>query len=348
MVDTKKILFGLTLQELKQEVTDLGLPSYTAAQIAQWLYSKGVDTVEQMTNISLSARNMLQERFAMGLYAPTQVQVSKDGTKKYLFAVSQGRFVEAAYMPETSRSTLCVSTQVGCRMGCRFCMTATQGLQGNLTAGEILNQIRSLPERQTLTNIVYMGMGEPLDNLQETLKSLEILTSSYGFGMSAKRITVSTIGLLPALEEFLQKSTCNLAISLHSPFDSERQELMPMQKAHPIKEILEAIKTPAADRTRRISFEYIVFKGVNHSRTHANEIARILNGMKCRINLLRYHSLPNNPLQTPTEEDMQVFQQLLEQKGLITTIRKSRGQDIDAACGLLSTKMLKNKTLNTF
>jgi len=339
-----KPLFGLSLKELEEVVSVLELPRYAAGQIAGWLYKKDIKEIIQMSNLSQNARDLLISKYSLGVSGPLQVQVSTDGTKKYLFATSGGRFIETAYIPEPDRATLCVSTQVGCRMGCRFCMTATQGFQGNLSAGEILNQLRSIPERRTITNIVFMGMGEPLDNLEETLKSIEILTSACGFGISPKRITLSTIGLMPAMNLFLEKSTCNLAISLHSPFEDQRRELLPMEKMHPFRDIIAALKSLGAEKQRRISFEYIVFKGLNHTRAHANELARVLDGIRCRINLIKFHQLPGNELQAPSDDDMQSFQQLLEKKGIITTIRRSRGQDIDAACGLLSTKKMTGKS----
>ena len=338
MSNNLKPLFGLTLSEIEKECSRLGLPSYAALQIANWLYKNDVSEIEQMSNLSKDSRFKLGEEFIIGLTAPVQFQLSSDGTTKYLFPTLNGRFVEAAYIPEIKRNTLCVSSQVGCRMGCSFCMTATQGFQGNLSAGEILNQIRSLPERKSLTNIVYMGMGEPLDNLDEVLKSIEILTSQYGLGISPKRITVSTIGIVPAIKVFLEKSACNLAVSLHSPFDKERQQLMPISKLHQLNDIVHTIKSFNIEKQRRISFEYIVFKGLNHSRLHANELAKVLNGIRCRINLLRYHKLPHGRLESPGDEELFEFKELLEKKGLITTVRKSRGLDIDAACGLLSTK----------
>lgn len=223
-------------------------------------------------------------------------------------------------------------------MGCRFCMTARQGFQANLTAGEIVNQIRSLPEREKLTNIVYMGMGEPLDNYQNVIQSLEVLTAEWGFDMSPRRITVSTIGIINTMTRFLEQSQCHLAVSLHTPFDDERRDLMPVQNNHPIKEVLEVIRQYDMGRQRRVSFEYIVFKGMNDSLRHVNELARLLNGIQCRINLIRFHAIPDAPYHSPDDAGMIAFRDALKKKGIVTTIRASRGQDIEAACGLLSTK----------
>lgn len=336
-------LFGKTLDELKSISKELGLPSFTGKQIAEWLYQKDISGIEDMTNLSKKAREMLSSRYILGLQTPDDVQESVDGTKKYLFPGTPGKFIETAYIPDRERATVCVSSQVGCKMGCLFCMTGKQGFQGNLTAGEILNQYRSIPEWRKLTNIVYMGMGEPLDNLDEVLKSLEILTSSWGFAMSPRRITVSTIGITPAMLQFLENSQAHLAISLHTPFDEERRKLMPVQQVYPIQEVLSEIRSWDFGRQRRVSFEYILFKDLNDSAAHVNELSRILSGIKCRINLIRFHPIPNTPLESPSEKSILAFKEKLNAKGITTTIRASRGQDIWAACGLLSTKKLMKK-----
>ena len=335
----KEPLFGKTLEELKDIVSGLKLPSFTAKQIADWLYKKTISSVDEMSNISKQSREILKQNFTFGLLPHHDVQVSADGTKKYLFPTLSGKFIESAFIPEKNRNTLCISTQVGCRMGCMFCMTGKQGFHGNLSAGEILNQIRSLPERETLTNIVYMGMGEPLDNLEEVLKSLQILTADWGFGMSPSRITLSTIGILPAMITFIEQSKCNLAISLHSPFDEERRKIIPAEKLNPLKEILSFLKSTETGR-RKISFEYIMFRDFNDTPRHINELARILNGIKCRINLIRFHPVPGSKLSGSEDAKLESFMQSLNAKGIITTIRRSRGLDIDAASGLLSTKSL--------
>jgi 23S rRNA (adenine2503-C2)-methyltransferase len=263
-----------------------------------------------------------------------------DGTKKYLFPVRDGKFVETAFIPEKTRATLCISSQVGCRMGCRFCMTARQGFQSNLTAGEILNQLRSLPERDQVTNLVYMGMGEPFDNYQNVKLSLEILTADWGFGKSPRRITVSTIGITGTMARFLEESDCHLAISLHSPFDEERRMLMPVQNNQPIGEVLNVIRGFPLGKQRRISFEYIMFKNLNDTPRHVNQLARILNGIRCRINLIRFHPIPDVPFLPSDIGTIANFMSALNKKGIRTTLRASRGQDIEAACGLLSTKKM--------
>ena len=336
-------LFGKTLAELQQITGEMGLPKFTASQIADWLYKKDVKNIEEMTNLSKKVREQLAENFEIGLDAPVKVQQSIDGTKKYLFSASGHKFIETAMIPERDRITVCVSSQIGCKMGCLFCFTAKQGFQGQLSAGEIVNQVKSIEEAGQVTNIVYMGMGEPFDNLDEVLKSLDILTSSWGFGMSPRRITVSTIGIVPGMKTFLEKSEAHLAVSLHTPFNEERRRLMPVEVAYPLDEVVAEIKGWDFGRQRRISFEYILFEGLNDTPRHVKELTRLLHGLKCRINLIRFHPVPGTPLKSPSEETLLRFKDQLNQKGILTTIRASRGEDIYAACGLLSTKELNRK-----
>jgi len=336
----KENLFGKSLNELKEIVLELGLAKFVASQIADWLYKKDISSIDEMSNLAKKTKAILNKKYVYGLTASVSVQKSNDGTKKYLFPTLNGKFIETAYIPETKRNTVCVSTQVGCKMACEFCMTGRQKFHGDLKAATIVNQIKALPEWQKVSNIVYMGMGEPMDNLTEVLKSLEIITSDWGLGISPRRINVSTIGLLPNITEFIQNSDANLAISLHSPFDEERAKLMPIQKASPIKDVIAELRKYDWSGKRRLSFEYIVFDGLNHSELHVKELAKILNGLKYRINLIRFHNIPDSPLPSSNDDNMIKFQQKLKAKGIITTIRASRGQDIDAACGLLSTKKL--------
>jgi 23S rRNA (adenine2503-C2)-methyltransferase len=333
----KRNIVGLNLEEISEFVVANGLPKYIAREIAIWVYRRNAKSFEEMTNISKAARVLLDENFILNLNPPAKVQISNDGTRKYLFSSLNNKFIETAYMPEKSRNTLCVSSQVGCKMGCRFCMTARQGLQGQLSAGDIINQIISLPERENLTNLVFMGMGEPFDNTSEVLKSLEILTSDYGLAFSPRKITVSTIGLIPGMKEFIEKSRCNLAISLHSPFDEERQKLMPVQRLYPVKEVIELLKSCNFEKQRRISFEYILFKGLNDTDAHIKQLARLLNGLRCKINLMHFHAIPGSSLVGSDENTMKQFQDKLNEKGIIATVRASRGEDILAACGMLST-----------
>ncbi len=340
-MNSKEVLFGKTITELKEITKQLGLPGFTAKQIADWLYKQHISDIDEMTNISLKNREVLKSKYEIGLVAHEKVETSIDGTKKYLFRIKENKFIEAAYIPEADRATLCVSSQVGCKMGCVFCLTGKQGFHGQLTAGEIINQIHSLPEFDALNNIVYMGMGEPFDNIDEVLKSLEIITSEYGYGWSPKRITVSSIGVIPGLEKFLRLSKCHLAISLHNPFNDERAVLMPKQRNYPLNEILSIVKSHSFGLQRRVSFEYIMFKNMNDTNRHAKELIRILKGTNCRINLIRYHQIPESDIEGSDEPTIKSFQEILNKNGIVTTIRASRGQDISAACGMLSTKMVK-------
>jgi 23S rRNA (adenine2503-C2)-methyltransferase len=347
-IHPKQALFGKTPNELKAICSDLDLPAFTARQMSEWLYKQQVVSMDEMTNISKQNREKLAENYEVGRVTHSNVQTSLDGTKKYLFPTSNKRFIETAYIPDADRATLCVSSQVGCKMGCLFCMTGKQGFQSQLTAGEIVNQISSLPERDKLTNIVYMGMGEPFDNLEGVMRSLEILTSDWGLGIGARRITVSTIGMIPAMKHFIENSECHLAVSMHTPFHDERKNLMPIENVYPIEQVVAMLRDYDFGKQRRISFEYIMFKGINDTPRHVKEIARLLNGLRCRINLIRFHPIPDTPLQSSDEATIQKFKEALIKKGIRTTVRASRGQDIFAACGLLSTKELVKQQVSDF
>jgi 23S rRNA (adenine2503-C2)-methyltransferase len=333
----KEKLYGSTLNELIAVAKRIGLPGFAAKQISDWLYKKEIQTIEEMTNLSKKTRELLSVDYEVGLSAPVNVSESSDGTRKYLFKVLKDKFIETAYIPDNERATICVSSQAGCKMGCIFCLTGKQGFQGNLSSNEILNQFRSLPEFRNLTNMVFMGMGEPLDNISEVLKSLDILTNEWGYAWSPTRITVSTVGLLTGIKEFLEKSRCHLAVSLHSPFDEERRKLMPVQLTNTVEEVLDIIRKFDFNNQRRVSFEYILFKGLNDTPRHIKELARILNGIKCRINIIRFHTFPGSEFQSPNPGVIINFKEALNAKGILTTIRDSRGIDIQAACGLLST-----------
>lgn len=336
----KESLLGKTLTELRSIATETGLSAFTGNQLAYWLYKTEVDSFDGMTNISKKSRAILEEKYSLGIIQPIQSQTSSDGTRKYLYPTQDGKFIETAFIPDERRNTLCISSQVGCKMGCLFCMTGKQGFQAQLSAGEIVNQLRSLPERKKITNVVFMGMGEPLDNLTEVMKAQEILTSEYGFALSVRKVTVSTIGLVPAMQMFLENSKCNLAVSLHSPFDEERRKLMPIQHVYPIRQVVETINQFELGKYRRVSMEYIVFGGLNDTQRHVKELARLLNKTRCRINLIRFHPVPGVDLPPTDETRILEFQRALNEKGITTTLRASRGLDIDAACGLLSTKEL--------
>ena len=343
--DGRKVLLGLSHDELKAEVRDLGMPSFTAGQILKWLYQQHVVSIDEMTNISKANRERLKEHFVVGAMAPIDSQYSSDGTIKYLFPVcchgmttnGTERFVETVYIPDGERATLCVSCQVGCKMNCLFCQTGKQGFEGHLTAGDILNQIYALPERERLTNIVFMGQGEPMDNLDAVLRATEILTAEWGYAWSPRRITVSSVGVKNKLQRFLDESECHVAISMHSPLPEQRRKLMPAEGQMSITEVVALLRQYDFSHQRRCSFEYICFGGLNDTPVYGREIVRLLQGLDCRVNLIRFHEIPGVDLPGSDEKRMEALRDYLTAHGVFTTIRASRGQDILAACGLLST-----------
>jgi len=371
----KKILLGLTTAELKKIVCEMGMPAFTGGQIAQWLYQRHAQSIDEMTNISKQNRERLKEHFTVGLMAPIDCQRSKDGTIKYLFPVrcseyseyseysensenseSPARFVETVFIPERQRvgdgtsgigdrATLCVSCQVGCKMNCLFCQTGKQGWQGDLTAADILNQIYALPERDQLTNVVFMGQGEPMDNLDAVLRATDRLTADDGFQWSPKRITVSSVGVKNKLKRFLDESQCHVAISMHSPLHEQRQQLMPAERQMTIENVVSLLRQYDFTHQRRCSFEYICFSGLNDSLTHAREIVKLVEGLECRVNLIRFHEIPDVDLPGADEQRMERMRDYLTAHGVFTTIRASRGQDIFAACGLLSTAKRNNENI---
>lgn len=356
-------LLGKNLQELQEIALSCGLKKFAGKQLAEWLYVRRVTSFDEMTNISLAGRKALAENFVVGRKAPVAEAVSKDGTRKYLFEVTTSRgleYVESVYIPvdddegEVNRATLCVSTQAGCRMGCKFCMTGTLGFHGHLSAADILNQIlyfpltsdksHGEPESGVLTNIVYMGEGEPMDNISSVLRSLEVMTADYGCGWSPRRITVSTVGAGEGLDRFLKESDCNLAISLHNPFPEERAEVMPAEKLRSVRQVLNWVSQQDFRHQRRLSFEYIVWGGRNDSMRYARELVRLLApySPQCRVNLIRFHAGVDEPFPGTNEKQMQWLCDYLNQNGVTTTIRRSRGEDILAACGML-VNALKDK-----
>ena len=337
MAETKKALLGLSLTELKEVAKSLGMPAFTGGQMAKWLYTQHVTTIDDMTNISKANREKLAAEYTIGCMPPTDCQRSKDGTIKYLFPTAMGKKVETVFIPDKDRATLCVSSQVGCKMNCLFCQTGKQGYEGGLSATDILNQIYSLPERDRLTNIVFMGQGEPMDNLDNVLRATEVLTADYGYAWSPKRITVSSVGVRNKLQRFLNESECHVAISLHSAIPEQRAMIMPAEKGMSIVDVVDLLRNYDFTHQRRLSFEYIVFGGFNDSTTHAKEIVNLLRGLDCRINLIRFHQIPGIDLKGADEKKMESFRDYLTNHGIFTTIRASRGQDIFAACGLLST-----------
>lgn len=339
---SKSILLGKSLEELTELVLSLGMPKFTGKQLAEWLYVKRITEIDEMSNISKANREKLAEQYIMGRVRPVTSQTSTDGTRKYLFKVASGGLIEAVYIPDDDRHTLCISSQVGCKMNCLFCMTGKQGFKGHLPAGEILNQMLSVDEAEKLTNIVFMGMGEPLDNVEQVMRTIKVITADWGLAWSPKRVTLSTVGVRKGLERFLRETTCHLAVSLHNPFKEGRLEIMPAESGLSILDTLELIKQYDFSGQRRVSFEYIVFDNLNDSPQHADELARILRGIPCRINLIPFHQIPNVPLRPTTRERMEAFKSRLEKLGYTTTIRTSRGEDISAACGMLSTKEQMN------
>ncbi|MBQ0047527.1 MAG: 23S rRNA (adenine(2503)-C(2))-methyltransferase RlmN [Prevotellaceae bacterium] len=348
----KTPLLGKTLEELQDLCLQLSMPKFTAKQIAQWIYGKHIHTIEEMTNISKANREKLASLYCVGCSEPVEISRSVDGTIKYLFPTENGKFIESVYIPDGDRATLCVSCQVGCKMNCLFCQTGKQGWNGDLTVTDILNQIYSVDQMMEceggtmLTNVVYMGQGEPLDNMDNVMKSTEILTADYGWAWSPRRITVSTVGLKKNLRRFLDESECHLAISLHTPIHEQRQQLMPAEKQFAISEIIELLKEYDWSHQRRITFEYTMFGGTNDSTLHAKELTKLLRGLDCRVNLIRWHKIPDVPLKEVETKSMESFRDYLNNHGITTTIRASRGQDIWAACGLLSTKkQLENQNI---
>lgn len=334
-------LLGKNLEELKTIVAQEGLPGFAARQMAQWLYVKKVRTIDEMTNLSKAARAALSLKYEVGVTPYAGLQISSDGTKKYLFPVGSGA-VEAVMIPDEERATLCVSSQSGCRMGCRFCMTGRQGFHGNLSAADIISQFMAVDESDRLTNAVFMGMGEPLDNYDNVMRAIEILTADWGFAWSPKRITVSTIGVLPYLKRYLEECRCHLAVSLHDPFGEERLSMMPAQKAWPLQDVIDLIRKYDFTGQRRVSFEYTMFAGFNDTKAHADALIRMLKGLECRMNLIRFHKIPDFPYETSSDIIIEKFKQRLNNCGLTTTVRASRGEDILAACGMLAGRHSKN------
>ena len=345
----KEKLLGMTLAELKGAAQACGLKPFVGAQLADWLYAKRVRSWDRMVNISKAAREALAERYEIGVSDPSGTAVSSDGTKKYLFRVSPllpgaggaraadgDNYVESVVIPDDDRLTLCVSSQAGCKMGCRFCMTGRQGFHGHLDAADILNQFVSIDSSDALTNAVFMGMGEPLDNYDTVARVIEVLTAPWGFAWSPKRITLSTIGVLPALRRFLDEERCHLAVSLHNPFPEERLSMMPAQKAWDIRDVIALIREYDFSGQRRVSFEYTMFAGFNDDKRHADALIRLLRGLECRVNLIRFHQIPDFPYTCATDQAMEAFRDRLNNHQILCTIRSSRGEDILAACGMLA------------
>ena len=342
----KEKLLGKTPDELKEVALAAGLPAYAGKQIAQWMYVHRVRSFDEMTNISKAGREALKNLYDLGTRESAGSAVSTDGTVKYLFPVDCGadaspepeRYVEAVMIPDGERRTLCVSSQAGCKMGCRFCMTGRQGFHGNLSAADILNQFISCEDSASLTNTVFMGMGEPLDNFDAVMRAITVLTAPWGFAWSPKRITVSTIGVLGNLRRYLETCRCHVAVSLHNPFPEERLSIMPVQKAYPAAEVVRLLRQYDFSGQRRVSFEYTMFAGFNDDFAHADALVRLLRDIECRVNLIRFHKIPDFPYECPSDAVMEHFRDRLSSQGVTCTIRASRGEDILAACGMLAGK----------
>ena len=331
-------LTGLSLEDLQREAGLCGFKPFVARQLADWLFVKKVSSFDEMTNLSKPAREILKERYSVGRSAPVAEAESRDGTRKYLFKAGDSA-IESVMIPDDGRSTLCVSSQAGCRMNCKFCMTGRGGFHGQIGTADIINQFLSIKEADSLTNAVFMGMGEPLDNYEAVAKAIEILTAPWGFAWSPKRITVSSIGVIPTLKRFLDGQKCHLAISLHNPFGEERVEMMPVEKAYPIKEVVELVRQYDWSGQRRVSFEYTMFAGWNDDKRHADALIRLLKGLECRVNLIRFHTIPDFKYGSSSQAVMEAFRDRLNSNGITSTIRASRGEDILAACGLLAGEM---------
>ena len=334
----KTPLIGMNLDDLIAVAADCGMPRFAGKQMARWLYVKRVREIDAMTDLSVAARARLAEKYCIGRTEPKLRTVSMDGTAKYLFEGVGKRDIESVMIPDADRATLCGSSQAGCKMNCRFCMTGRQGFHGDLTAAQIINQMLSVEEAERLTNVVFMGMGEPMDNPAAVERAIEIMTAPWGFAWSPKRITVSSIGKIDALRHLIQHTQVHIAISVHSPFGPEREGLMPVERAYPLKEVMGMLREYDWAHQRRLSVEYIMWRGVNDDMAHADALARLIKGMHCRVNLIRFHAIPDVELRTATENAMTAFRDRLNERGITATIRASRGEDIMAACGMLAGK----------
>lgn len=344
--DNKPKLIGMTLPELQDVAARGKMPKFVGKQLAEWLYDKRVADFDSMANISKKNKEWLAANYEIGREAPSKQSKSSDGTVKYLFNIGKGNAIESVYIPDRDRATLCVSSQAGCKMNCYFCATGKLGFKANLTAAQIMNQILSIPpvpakgeEPMTpLTNVVFMGMGEPLDNFKEVEKAIEILTAPWGMAWSPKRITVSTVGKLPQLKELLDRTQVHVAISVHTADTLQRESMMPAQRAYPISGIMKTLAGYDFSHQRRLSLEYIMWRGVNDDIAHADMLVKLIGNLPCRVNLIRFHAIPGVDLHPCSEERMIMFRNYLNSKGITATIRASRGEDINAACGMLAAK----------
>jgi len=333
------VLNEFTLPELQELMAAWGQPKFRALQILKWVY-KGVDDFDSMTDMARPFRQELARRARIARLHLEQLQEAPDGTRKYLFALSDGSRVESVLIPEEAHSTLCLSTQVGCAQGCRICFTAKKGLTRNLTAGEIVNQVRMVrplaPAGRSLTNLVFMGMGEPLANFPALVRALAIITAPWGLNFSHRRLTVSTVGLAPFIPRLGQEARANLTVSLNAPDDETRSRLMPVNRRYPLAELLSACRNFALPPHRRITFAYVLLNGVNDAPEQARQLARLLKGLRCKINLIPFNPHPDLPYAPPPEARILQFQDILREANFTALIRESRGREIAAACGQLA------------
>ncbi len=337
----KKNLCGLTSDEIYDLIRSSGFTVAHAVSISNGIYKKRASEFS-MIMMPSRLRNELLNIAETGIFLPAASETSDDGSVKYLFRTESGKEFETVYIPDNKRNTVCVSTQSGCRMGCTFCVTARYGFHGNLTAGEIVNQIIAIPHSDKVTHVVFMGMGEPMDNLENVLKACNIITAEWGLSLGKRNITVSTVGVMPGVEQFLKKSDCNLALSLYSPFSDERKRVIPAENNYPVLKILEMARNVPVRKKRRISIAYLMIKDKNDSDLHLDELRKLLSGSSLRVNLLSYHPSGNDSLCPSPPERMQYFKHNLIISGISASIRKSRGTDISAACGLLAAGLIKH------
>jgi 23S rRNA (adenine2503-C2)-methyltransferase len=347
--DAEKLnLLGMPQGELEALFADLGDKPFRARQLLQWMYQRGVTDFDAMTDLSKSLRAKLSERATVTLPRVDSQHESTDGTVKWLFASGSGQRVEAVYIPEPARGTLCISSQVGCALDCSFCATGAQGFNRNLTAAEIIGQVwhanAVLPRRPNgetaVTNVVFMGMGEPLANYRSVVPVLELLISDYAYGLSRRRVTISTSGIVPHIDKLGDECNVSLAVSLHAPNDELRNRIVPINKLHPIDELLDACWQYAAKHANRfITFEYVMLRNVNDSLAHADELAELLGGNPAKVNLIPFNPFPGTEYKRSSVETIRYFQDRLRDRGIVATTRRTRGDDIDAACGQLAGKV---------
>jgi 23S rRNA (adenine2503-C2)-methyltransferase len=329
-------LCGLSPEEIMEVSGIPGLSLSTATIISNFIYKKRVNEISDIHGISKNLKQKLNAKFVCGLYGPESFRKSSDGSVKYLFRNKAGMLFETVFLPDNKRNTVCVSTQSGCRMGCPFCMTGRYGFHGNLEVTDIIAQILSIPDAGKVTNVVFMGMGEPLDNPGNVLRACKIITSSWGLALSPGNVTVSTVGITPAVKDFLEKSSCNLTFSLFSPFPDERVGVVPAERKYPASEIISLMKSYPIRKKRRMSVAYIMIKGVNDSDRHLDGLKYLLSGSLVRVNIIPYHPVPVDSNISSSPERMQQFRHELIINGISASVRKSRGIDVSAACGLLA------------